>query len=417
MDGDLLTNARRQAEKADGSFRAAALLRIARAECSGDASRARTTLLEGLEAVQKLPNRVREHLLEEARWVAAAISPKLLGEIPRGKRGTGRQRFASVHIVQTMITHGHIEEAFDYLLQQDEPASFPFLSVIGVLHRLDRHSPGGAERRLKLLRHAHGVWWSSGSSRHSHESDEFVQLFGYHWNEFPAGEASAVARMIVDRAVAEVDAGTSSGYMNEVHFSSRRQNTLFQILHVLRQLDPALAQSLIDSHDQLAVAARRYPNGLETMREEVEAETKRRIAEGASCTGGGCVLAGDPRDFGRQRRLIDAVHSGDFAHSMEDAIGKYQVDTSPATHNYAPKEYWPSTGVFRAVLYQAGKRIGAEAAKLLEQIPDEDLRLFATIELAAALAGAPAPAITQMKQPNPPDSRSFMHKIVRAIFD
>src|SRR5262249_27010697 len=86
-----------------------------------------------------------------------------------------------------------------------------------------------------------------------------------------------------------------SGYRNEIHFSSHRQNTLFQILHVLRHLDPTLAQSLVDSHDQLAVAARRYPNGLETMSEEAEAEAKRRKADGATCGGGGCyVLEDDP---------------------------------------------------------------------------------------------------------------------------
>jgi hypothetical protein len=118
-------------------------------------------------------------------------------------------------------------------------------------------------------------------------------------------------------------------------------------------------------------------------------------------------MAGDPSDFDRQRRLIDASRSGDFAQSIEDALEKYREDTSPVTPNYAPKEYWPSTGVFRTVFYQAGKRLGAEASALLEQIPDDDLRLFASIELAAALAGVPCPVITQMKRPNPARSRSF----------
>ena len=45
--------------------------------------------------------------------------------------------------------------------------------------------------------------------------------------------------------------GTSAGYSSEIRFTSHRQG-LFQILHILRHLDPGLAQSLIDSHDQLA---------------------------------------------------------------------------------------------------------------------------------------------------------------------
>jgi hypothetical protein len=44
--------------------------------------------------------------------------------------------------------------------------------------------------------------------------------------------------------------------------------------------------------------------------------------------------------------LIDAAHSGDFEPWIEDAIEKYRQDTSSDTRNYAPKEYWPSTGAF-----------------------------------------------------------------------
>jgi hypothetical protein len=125
MEDELLENARRQAEKADTSICTAALLRIARAESAGDVSRAKRTLLEGLDAVQKLPSPVREHLLEEGRSVAAAISPELLGEIPRTHRGPG-QRFASVHIVQTMVAHGHVDAALITCCSTTTPPLFHF---------------------------------------------------------------------------------------------------------------------------------------------------------------------------------------------------------------------------------------------------------------------------------------------------
>jgi hypothetical protein len=38
--------------------------------------------------------------------------------------------------------------------------------------------------------------------------------------------------------------------------------------------------------------------------------------------------------------------------------------------------------------------MGPDAARLLDQIPDNDLRLFATIELAAALAGVGGDPLT-----------------------
>jgi hypothetical protein len=77
MRDHLLEKARQQAETTGLSVRAAALLRIARVEAHGDHSQARHTLLEGLDAVQKLTRPVREYLLAEARAVAAAVSPEM----------------------------------------------------------------------------------------------------------------------------------------------------------------------------------------------------------------------------------------------------------------------------------------------------------------------------------------------------
>jgi len=400
MRDDLLGTARRQAENANPSMRAAALLRIARAETAEDVSRARKTLLEGLEVVRSLPNSERRHLFEEARSVAAAVSPEMLDQIPITRLG-GNRRFASGNLVQIMLAHGHCDAAVNYLLHYQNPASFPFSYVGNVLHELDLHSSDSAARQMILLRHAVNMWRRSPTRPHHHEQSQFVQLFGHYWKEFPAEEALAVTHMIVTQAAEEPDVENwGSGYPNGIHFTSSRQNTLFQILHILRHFDPALAQSLINSHDQLAVAAHRYPNGLETLNEEVQAEVARRKAEGATC-GDGCILMGDPGDFDRQRRLIDATRSGDFGPSIEDAIEKYREDTSPATRNYAPKEYWPSTGAFRTLFYEAGMRLGTEATKLLDQIPDDDLRLFATIELATALTGLPCSSIMRMKQPRP----------------
>jgi hypothetical protein len=395
MPDDLLTYARRQAEKADPSVRAAALLRLARAESAADVGQATKTLLEGLEAVRGLPDFIQDLLLREAREVAAAVAPPLLAEIPIAAP-FGHKRMLDANVVQIMLAHGHVDAAFEYLLQHDDP-EFPFDSVGSVLNWLD------SDRRLMLLRRAVEAWRQSLSDPGDQQRDWFVQLFGHSWKEFPSKEALEIAHMVVAEAADELDTETSAGYANEVHFTSAGQNTLFQVLHVLRHLDPALAQSLIDSHDQLAAGARRYPNGLETMHEEAAAEAERRKAEGATC-GGGYIFMGDPRDFDRQRRLMNATQPGDFEPSMEDAIEKYREDTSPATRNYAPKAYWPSTGAYRSLFYQAGKTLGPEAAKLLGRIPEEDIRLFASIELASALAGLPASPISHMKQLYPPGS-------------
>jgi hypothetical protein len=252
---------------------------------------------------------------------------------------------------------------------------------------------------MTLLHAAVEAWRRHAYGTYSY--NDFERLFSHYWEEFPPEEALQITRMIVARALEEPDTGTSAGYPDEIHFTSSCQHTLFLILHVVRHFDPALAHSLIDSRDQLSAAARRFPNGLQTMKEEAGAQAARLKAEGATCDGG-LIFTGDPRDLPRLLRLNDATRNGDFGPSIEDAIEKYREDTSPETPNYAPKEYWPSTGACRTLFYQAGKRLGPETVKLLDQIPDEDLRLFASIELAAALAGAPASSIRTKKQSKSP---------------
>jgi hypothetical protein len=68
-------------------------------------------------------------------------------------------------------------------------------------------------------------------------------------------------------------------------------------------------------------------------------------------------------------------------------IELYREDTNPESPNQALKAFWPSTSSLRTTRYSAGKRLGPDAAKLLERIDDSDLHRFAQIVLVAALAG------------------------------
>ena len=68
MQDDLLESARRQAEKGDPSIRAAALLRIARAESAVvEGSRARSTLVEGLDIIFAMRQRCGALVLQHAQ--------------------------------------------------------------------------------------------------------------------------------------------------------------------------------------------------------------------------------------------------------------------------------------------------------------------------------------------------------------
>jgi hypothetical protein len=412
MADDLMTHARKQAERSLPPVRAAAWMRIARVQSAVDPGQARITFEMALDEIRSFHGRDRDFFFQDAQKVAAAFAPDLLREIPR-VRGFAND-FHSGTLLNIMLQNGHIDAAFDCVNQGDVPGSFPYGYAVNLMHKLDD------ERRLAVLRRAINAWRASADEelmtkpgipqieRHSshipllHLQLHFVPLFQGQWKILPADEALAVVHEIVRIALEQPDTETSAGYGDELRITSSRAHVLFEVLHILRHLDAPLAESLIANHEQLAVAARRYPNGMETIHEELEERRKRREASGATC-GGGFIGSGNPRDRAYQMALRQASLGGDFGPPIDHALERYQEDTASDSPNQAPRTFWPSTCAFRTILYSAGKRIGPEANLLLDRIPDEDLRLFARIELAAALAGLPELPEIQRTQRRPPD--------------
>ncbi len=119
---------------------------------------------------------------------------------------------------------------------------------------------------------------------------------------------------------------------------------------------------------------------------EEEAEIRRRESPPV-CEGGGVL--GSPKDFPYLRSLSQSSLKGDFSPPLDYALEEYHRDSNPQDPNLAPRDLWPSTSAYRSILYEAGKRLGQDATANLESVPDKDLRLFAQIELAAALTGLP----------------------------
>ncbi len=166
------------------------------------------------------------------------------------------------------------------------------------------------------------------------------------------------------------------------------EHTLFQIWHVLLAVDRELAESLLAEYNDLAAAVRRFPNGMESVRQEAEARQNELKGRGAQC--GGFLMAGHPDDFPYMESLLQAEKDGNFGPPVEFALERYWQDALSDQPNRAIKEFWPSTDAFRSVLYRAGKRMErAGGGVYLNHIPDADIRLFAEIELEAALVGLP----------------------------
>jgi hypothetical protein len=374
MPDHLLAAAWRQADRSKPPVRAAALMRIARVQTALDRSQARSTFEQGLDETRRLSGSDGEFLLEQAQLLAAAVAPDLLREIP--SPGHIPRHFLSERLGSIMLEHEHGDAAFEYAIRYDEASTFPF-SVVSALMQWF----GDEERRMALLRRAIDAWRAA-------PNDRFIHLFQSQWKAAPPDEAATVAREIFRVTLQRPDQPITASYDTEgtVRITSGREHTLFQILHILRRLDGPLAESLIAGHRQLAAAARRFPNGMDSVIEE--ARIPQSNASGASC-GGGYAIGGSSRDMPFLKALVQASQDGDFGPPIEHALARYRDDAAPDRPNQFLQEFWPSTCHFRSILYRAGGRLGTEAAIYLDRIPDADLRLFAQIELAAALAGLP----------------------------
>jgi hypothetical protein len=372
MVDELVAEARKQAGRSVAPVRAAAWMRIARVETKRNAGQARITFEMALEEIRHLARPERDVLLEQARLLSAAVCPDLL---PQLISGSGRfHHFESNTLVRVMLEHGHHEAAFNFAMDPGKVAPFPFSMIGNLLQGLE-----DPEARLALLRRTVEAW---RVSRDQH----FAWLFPHHWKVLPPEEAMEVARDIIRDALDKPDQLTKAGYMEEIVITSARENTIFQVWPVLLHLDAPMAQSLLAGHEQLAAAVRRFPAGMETI--HAEAEERRKNASGEAC-GGGFILAGNPRDFPYQKRLMQAAKDGDFEPAIQHALEHYVEDTAAENPNTAPKEFWYSANSFRAILFRAGKLLGGDAMIYLDRIPDRDLRHLALIELAAVLVGLP----------------------------
>ena len=353
-------------------------MRIARVESATDRAQAHATFERGLEEARRLTGRDRDWLLEQARILAAAAAPDLVASIPSGPDSL--RHMEADRICQTMLGHNHRDAAYEYVMHYDGPDGFPFGGTTSLMQHCDDGHRGA------LLRRAAEAWWPGDTRQRS--GFAFISVFQLGWKSLPAAEAREVVRKLVRTVLQRPDSPITATYGSPdepVTITSTRQHTLFQILSVLRQLDPELAESLIGNNSQLSAAARRYPNGMDTIREAAAAQSRAAGASG----GGGYVMAGRPGDFDYLHALMEASQTGEFSVAIEQALESYRHDIAPESPNQAPREFWPSTGRFRSILSKAGTRLGRAGAAYLDRIPDGDLRLFAAIEFEAALAGLP----------------------------
>jgi hypothetical protein len=185
---------------------------------------------------------------------------------------------------------------------------------------------------------------------------------------------------------ADPDHPTRARFGESVELHSMHDMHLFEIFNAVLELrTPDEVEAILGAHPAVADAVKLYPLGLESLM------TQQRPAPEPRERGGGFGYAGSAS--GSDRRLVEgmmAAQRGDSSavqHLLAEARHLYTEDTNADEPNLAPRVFWPSCHAYKTAMYCAGKSLGMDAESLLAEIPDSDLALLASIELAAAVLG------------------------------
>jgi len=380
MSDELLADARASAGRASPAVKGAALLHIARVLTRHNRAEADRTLTDAFAAIDTLPEDEREILRGEAAVLAATVSPARAFEIAEALT------FQRASVVEMMLCrmsdHAFRAEAAAYLKESGNETDFPFSAVTQAIGQ----SGDGEERRAVLRKSIQAMRDRKEPTRQSFHRRQFVETFTHFWPSLPHEEARAAIRDVIDGILAEPDGSTRASFSagsHQVRFSSSHDSDLFGILGPLRHLDPELAGFIVQRSGDLSAAATKYPYGMESMTEAMKAEQAPPSAEQIAAA---CV---DGISVGRRFIPISEAIRTEFAAAFDVALDHYEADTDPVRPNLVPQQCWPSAADFRNILYKAGVYEGAVATRYLDRVPDPALRLFAQIELAAALAGLP----------------------------
>lgn len=377
MSQQLLAAAREQAEHSEPAVRAAALLHIARVLARSDQPGAEKMLERALSLANALDTYPASLLLDNAVYLAAAVSPGIALQLYAERRKPDPFGGFVIGLVNAMAQHGHLEEAIDYFKHSLPGDRFP----LSFVNNLDREC-GHDATRLKLLRAAIQEWKRRTPGDPDSEEDfaesAFISFFGRCWSLLPPEEARPVLREVFDWSLAsknEPCAFPLTENPQDPVLPSERERLLFTLIPALQAHEPDRALTVLRDHPQLAAAVDRFPLGMESVREE---QPRFNPATDDS------MLLGHSKVIPMTEALAT-----DFEAAFHEADKQYGRDSDPAYPNEAPKECWPSTWEFRNILFKAGQHLGLAAAKYLDRIPNADLRLFAQIELCAALEKLP----------------------------
>jgi hypothetical protein len=383
MPRDLLSSAVAQAREREPVVCAMTLLGASRVLIALDQEDAHRIYAEAVARAERLPLNGHQLMvvLDQAVSIGATVDPLAALDLFRrqpSKDHPGRY-LAGTILVQALVEAGELERAVALL--EDRTCHVGGAGLV-----VSRATDHGLKLRAMF---AEWQQWRAGRSHSKRPMSgrldrDFYSLVSQHWRVLGVEEAHRWLDEILATIESEPDQRAGAGFPHGVRLHSSRDVHLFHVLNILRALrQEQEVDEILARHPDVAVAAETFPLGLQS----VVAQSPRPPANGKDTGEIGVITSGSSN----ARALIPALtaaYRGDPSAVdglLAEAHRSYAEDTNVESGNLAPLPFWPSCVAYKRALYWAGRLIGPAAKQLLTEVPEPNLALLASVELAAGL--------------------------------
>ena len=306
LDGVVETAAGAQPEVA-----AAALLYAGQAYDVFDGKKALEYLRQAFASTRAIPPGTDTRRAELQSRIAAATVPfslpdaaEMLKQIqvaPDGDNGDPR-RTALTAVVARLLGKAQFDDAIELINSVGVTGPYPFAAARQVFEKL----PADDGRRLSIFAYAMSAYALRPGAG-------FSEFLARHWNSLPRSMVQTALGSVIENIMREKD---NPDEFQSVTFSSekgsgslhgRQDAALFDLMHVVRELDPKRADEILEQRKELGALLQKFPEGTLAMGDNLN-------TRGTSGSG-----RGDPA---MQRQMALEGLSNTIAERAMAAVGK-----------------------------------------------------------------------------------------------
>ncbi len=260
----LLETAEAEAGGLQGGMRAYACLQLARAYVSSDKAKALELLESGMNAASAIDDdrsdargRMQQELLQVMVPLAPQRAEELLAQMDPGDREP---------VLNALLKEYQKNNEWDHAIQLvyriGQEKEIPYGAAAEIMKALP------PERDGDLLQ----LFTASFASYRDHEhknmrvgGGDFPDMVVQFWSKLPANQVRDAIHEVLKQSE-DMKANISmSGDKGSASFASYHDYCLFQLLPVLKQVDPEEAKELLQKNDQMQRMLAQYPEGTESL--------------------------------------------------------------------------------------------------------------------------------------------------------